>query len=156
VDDYISKWKHAILVISIVAMLVTPTTDPGSMMLLMGPMAGLYFLGIGLVQMRRGGLKALSPVAKLRASVGILVSVYLIGVSAGFAFPERWVPYDYWFENVWEPGTWPTSWAFSRYLDDPSPNWMWGVTLGNAFVLGLVLLRVGELLMRLRRREAKK
>ena len=156
VDDYIAKWRHAILIIAIVAMLVTPTTDPGSMMLLMGPMGGLYFLGIGLVQMRRGGLKALSATAKLRATVGILVTLYLIGVSLGFAFPDGWLPHDYWIENVWKPGTLPTSWLLRRYLEEPTPNWMWGVTLGNAFVLGLAVLRVGELLMRLGRRGAKK
>jgi hypothetical protein len=126
------------------------------MMLLMGPMAGLYFLGIGLVQMRRGGLRSLSPTAKLRAAVGILVTLYLIGVSVGFVCPESWIPRGYWFETVWKPWTRPTSWLFRSYLEEPSPNWLWGVTLGNAFVLGLVVLRVGELLMRVVRREAKK
>ena len=49
-DDYLSKWRHAILIIAIVAMIVTPTTDPWSMMLLMGPMVALYFLGIYLAR----------------------------------------------------------------------------------------------------------
>jgi len=156
VEDYMSKWRHAILIISILAMIVTPTTDPGSMMLLMGPMAGLYFAGIGLVQMRRGGLRALSPTARLRAAVGIIVTLYLIGVSVGFAFPPGWQEENWWLEEVWKPGTWPTSWLFRSQLEQPSPNWKWGVTLGNAFVLGLVLLRAGELLLRMRKPGAKK
>jgi sec-independent protein translocase protein TatC len=156
VDDYIAKWKHAILIIAIVAMFVTPTTDPGSMMLLMGPMAGLYFLGIGLVQMRRGGLRALSATAKLRTAVGALVTLYVIGVSIGFALPASWIEKTWWLHEVWMPGTLPVSWLLRSQLENPSTNWLWAVTLGNAFFIGLVLLRVGELLQRLGRAAAKK
>lgn len=51
-EDYKRYWPHAILAIAIIAMVVTPTTDPGSMMLLMAPMAALYGLGLGLVRAR--------------------------------------------------------------------------------------------------------
>lgn len=47
VSDYLSKWRLAILVIFVVAMLLTPA-DPISMILLAVPLTGLYFLGVGL------------------------------------------------------------------------------------------------------------
>jgi sec-independent protein translocase protein TatC len=156
IEDYIGKWRHAILIISIVAMVVTPTTDPGSMMLLMGPMAGLYFLGIGFVQMRRGGLRALSSSAKLRATIGVFITLYLLGVSVGFAFPAGWLQKNWWLDNVWKPGTLPLSWLVRSQLDDPSANWLWGVTLGNAALFGLLALRLGEFLLGLGRRGPKK
>ncbi len=148
IDDYIKRWRHAILIIAVIAMLVTPTTDPGSMMLLMGPMGGLYFLGIGLVQMRRGGLRALSAIAKLRTFVGILVTLYLIGVSVGFAFPAGWLEPNWWLDHVWRPGTLPTSWILRSQLESPGMNWLWGVTLLNAGVIALVVYRAGELIVR--------
>jgi hypothetical protein len=154
VDDYIKRWRHAILVIAVLAMVVTPTTDPSSMMLLMGPMAGLYFLGIGLVQMRRGGLRGLSPIARLRSAVGMVIALYLIGVSVGFAFPPGWLPDDtWWVERVWKPGTLPTSWLARGKLETPTTNWVWGVTLANAAIVALVLLRLGELAIRILRRQ---
>ncbi len=155
IDDYINRWKHAVMGIAILAMVVTPTTDPGSMMLLMGPMGGLYFLGIGLVQMRRGGLRALSPVAKLRALTGIVVSLYLIGVSVGFVCPAKWFPDGWWQEHVWQPGTLPLSWLLRSKLEAPSANWLWAVTLLNAGFVALIVLRAGELLMRLMGRRTK-
>lgn len=46
---FLSKqWRYAIVVIAIIAAAITPTTDPVNMMLVMAPMALLYFLSIGL------------------------------------------------------------------------------------------------------------
>ncbi len=47
VADYMAKWRVAVLVIFVVAMLLTPA-DPYSMVLLAGPLVFLYFGGIGL------------------------------------------------------------------------------------------------------------
>lgn len=44
--DYREKRRLAILAIAFLAMLLTPTPDPFSMLLMMGPMVGLYELGI--------------------------------------------------------------------------------------------------------------
>ena len=45
VDNYLSKWRIAIMVIFVVSMMLTPA-DPISMVLLAGPLTGLYFLGV--------------------------------------------------------------------------------------------------------------
>jgi sec-independent protein translocase protein TatC len=45
---YLSYWRLAILIIFILAMVLTPTTDPQTMMLMAGPMTILYFGGIAL------------------------------------------------------------------------------------------------------------
>lgn len=42
----IKLWRHAIVVIAIVAAAITPTVDPFNMMLVMGPLIALYFLSI--------------------------------------------------------------------------------------------------------------
>jgi sec-independent protein translocase protein TatC len=43
------RWrKYAVLVIAVVAMVITPSQDPVSMLLMMGPLLLLYELGIGL------------------------------------------------------------------------------------------------------------
>jgi sec-independent protein translocase protein TatC len=41
------NFRYAILVISIVAAIVTPTPDAMTMLVFMSPMVGLYFVGIG-------------------------------------------------------------------------------------------------------------
>lgn len=41
-------WRHAIVVISIVAAAITPTVDPVNMTIVMGPLIVLYFLSAGL------------------------------------------------------------------------------------------------------------
>jgi len=46
VETYRSNWKLAVLGISIAAMVLTPTGDPGSMLLMFGPLVLLYELGI--------------------------------------------------------------------------------------------------------------
>lgn len=47
VEDYLSKWRIAVLVIFVLAMFLTPA-DPISMMLLAVPLTLLYFLGVGM------------------------------------------------------------------------------------------------------------
>ncbi len=47
IQNYLSKWRIAIMVIFVVSMMLTPA-DPISMILLAVPLTGLYFLGIGL------------------------------------------------------------------------------------------------------------
>ena len=46
VRDFLSYWRVAILVIFVAAMLLTPTTDPYSLLLLAGPLTLLYFFGV--------------------------------------------------------------------------------------------------------------
>ena len=54
IETYIEKWRIAILIIFVVAMLLTPS-DPYSMLLMAGPLTGLYFLGLALCKwMPRG------------------------------------------------------------------------------------------------------
>ncbi|NOY30193.1 MAG: twin-arginine translocase subunit TatC [Planctomycetes bacterium] len=54
VDVYLSKWRIAILVISIISMFLTPS-DPGSMLLMGVPLVALYFVGIAMCRyMPRG------------------------------------------------------------------------------------------------------
>jgi sec-independent protein translocase protein TatC len=43
-----SQWRLAIVVIGVIAAVITPTTDIGSMALVMAPMIVLYFISIGL------------------------------------------------------------------------------------------------------------
>jgi sec-independent protein translocase protein TatC len=42
----LKAWRIAIVAIAIVAAAITPTVDPFNMMLVMGPLIGLYFLSI--------------------------------------------------------------------------------------------------------------
>jgi sec-independent protein translocase protein TatC len=46
--NLVKNWRIAIVVIAILAAVITPTTDPVNMMLVMGPMFALYFIGVGL------------------------------------------------------------------------------------------------------------
>lgn len=41
-------WRHAIVAISIIAAMITPTVDPVNMVIVMIPLIVLYFLGVGL------------------------------------------------------------------------------------------------------------
>jgi sec-independent protein translocase protein TatC len=52
VEAYLSKWRIAVLVIAIASMVLSPGGDPYSMMLMMIPLVGLYFAGIGLCKWR--------------------------------------------------------------------------------------------------------
>jgi sec-independent protein translocase protein TatC len=49
-----AQWRVAVVVIAIAAAAITPTIDPVSMGLVMGPMVFLYFLGIGLAYIAQG------------------------------------------------------------------------------------------------------
>jgi sec-independent protein translocase protein TatC len=40
-------WRVAVLIIALVSALATPTADPMSMFLLMGPLSGFYFVAVG-------------------------------------------------------------------------------------------------------------
>ena len=42
----LKQWRIAVVLISILAAMITPTVDPVNMALVMGPMVGLYFLSI--------------------------------------------------------------------------------------------------------------
>lgn len=42
------QWRLAVVIITIIAALITPTVDPVNMSLVAGPMVVLYFLGVGL------------------------------------------------------------------------------------------------------------
>ncbi len=54
IETYVQKWRVAILAIFVIAMVLTPS-DPWSMLLLAGPLTGLYFLGLALCKwMPRG------------------------------------------------------------------------------------------------------
>ena len=57
------NFRYAILVISIVAAIVTPTPDATTMLIFMAPMIGLYFLGIGVsaVVTRRRARRLTTP-----------------------------------------------------------------------------------------------
>jgi sec-independent protein translocase protein TatC len=48
VETYLSKWRIAVLVIAIASMVLSPGGDPYSMLLMMCPLIGLYFAGVGL------------------------------------------------------------------------------------------------------------
>ena len=42
----LGQWRGAVVVMAIVAAVITPTTDPVNMMIVMVPLLGLYFLGV--------------------------------------------------------------------------------------------------------------
>lgn len=46
IDSYLKQWRMAILVIAIASMIITPTGDPYTMMLLVIPLTILYFGGV--------------------------------------------------------------------------------------------------------------
>lgn len=43
-----SYWRHAIVIIAVVAAAITPTIDPVNMTIVMGPLAGLYVVSVAL------------------------------------------------------------------------------------------------------------
>jgi sec-independent protein translocase protein TatC len=148
-EDYAKRWRHAILIISIVAMIVTPTTDPGSMMLLMGPLTGLYFLGIGLVYLRAakdGKVPPVSAITKVRIAAWGVAGLYASVIGSLFVLPKSWLP-DNWFEIVWKRATLPASYLaeFVHHVTPDDTWWVWGISLGNAFLLGTLILRFGEM-----------
>ena len=46
VDHYIAQWRIAVLAISVISMVLTPTPDPATMLMMMCPLLLLYGLGI--------------------------------------------------------------------------------------------------------------
>lgn len=46
VDLYVAQWRIAVLAIAIISMVLTPTPDPATMMMMMCPLLALYGLGI--------------------------------------------------------------------------------------------------------------
>ena len=46
VADYMARWKIAVLVMAVASMVLTPGGDPTSMVLMLGPLILLYFLGM--------------------------------------------------------------------------------------------------------------
>lgn len=54
VETYWSKWRAAVVVIAVVAMVLTPSPDPYSMLLMGVPLVGLYFGGIALCKYAPG------------------------------------------------------------------------------------------------------
>jgi sec-independent protein translocase protein TatC len=48
IDTYIKQWRMAILIMAVGGMVLTPTGDPQSLLMLLGPLIVLYFAGIGL------------------------------------------------------------------------------------------------------------
>ncbi len=48
VQIYLAKWRIAVLLMAIAAMVLSPGGDPYSMMMMLAPLVGLYFGGIGL------------------------------------------------------------------------------------------------------------
>ena len=42
----IKGWRFAVVAIAVIAAAITPTVDPFNMILVMGPLVGLYFLSI--------------------------------------------------------------------------------------------------------------
>jgi sec-independent protein translocase protein TatC len=50
-----SQWRLAVVIIAIVSAMITPTVDPVSMGLVMGPLILLYILSIGLAYLARRG-----------------------------------------------------------------------------------------------------
>jgi sec-independent protein translocase protein TatC len=48
VKHYLGQWRMAVLAIAIISMVLTPTPDPMTMLLMMAPLLLLYFMGIGL------------------------------------------------------------------------------------------------------------
>ena len=54
VETYWRKWRAAVVVIAIIAMLLTPSADPYSMLLMGVPLVGLYFGGIAMCRYMPG------------------------------------------------------------------------------------------------------
>lgn len=54
VESYWSKWRLAVVIIMVIAMILTPSPDPYSMLLMGVPLVGLYFGGIWLCRIAPG------------------------------------------------------------------------------------------------------
>ncbi|MGL6076049.1 MAG: twin-arginine translocase subunit TatC [Fimbriiglobus sp.] len=50
-EDYLSRWRYAVIILAVFSAIITPTPDVITMMYLFVPMFGLYMLGIGVCYM---------------------------------------------------------------------------------------------------------
>jgi len=146
IEDYMSKWRHAVLAIAVVAMVVTPTTDPGTMLLLMTPMIALYWLGIFLVRWRmarRGEVELITQRGKVIGTIFAAAVIYCVFLAAGCRFS------NWWFENVWWYGAWPVSAVVTNRLaiTPQDSGWIWFTAVANAALLALVAYRIAELFL---------
>lgn len=57
----LDQWRIAIVVIAVISAIITPTIDPVSMALVMGPLIILYFLSIGLAFIAQGRRQETAP-----------------------------------------------------------------------------------------------
>jgi sec-independent protein translocase protein TatC len=48
VSIYLAKWRIAVLIMAVVSMVLSPGGDPYSMLMMLIPLVGLYFAGVGL------------------------------------------------------------------------------------------------------------
>jgi sec-independent protein translocase protein TatC len=62
VDVYIEHWRVALLIIAVASMIITPGGDPYSLLLMMVPLVGLYFLGIAMCRWLPKGRNPFSEV----------------------------------------------------------------------------------------------
>jgi sec-independent protein translocase protein TatC len=60
----LKQWRIAIVIISVIAAVITPTVDPVNMSLVMAPMTALYFLSILFGYIALATLKNKEPIAK--------------------------------------------------------------------------------------------
>ncbi len=64
VGSYVSQWRVAVLAIFVLAMLLSPSPDPQSMLMMALPLVGLYFGGIALCRRWPRAERVASDVAK--------------------------------------------------------------------------------------------
>ncbi len=67
VQTYLSKWRIAVLIMAIVAMVLSPGGDPYSMLMMLVPLVGLYFSGIALCNWLPNRRAAQKPLAGTRS-----------------------------------------------------------------------------------------
>jgi sec-independent protein translocase protein TatC len=66
VSSYLASWRMSILVMAIVAMVITPTGDPQTMLMMLVPLSFLYFGGILLCKWMPGKGRVAKPEAELQ------------------------------------------------------------------------------------------
>lgn len=84
------NFRYAVLLIAVVAALLTPTTDPLTMILFMGPMILLYVLGIGVAYLvaRRRGNQAPVP-ARVRSVTTVVAFLGIVASAAAVWWAGR-------------------------------------------------------------------
>lgn len=63
-ETFLRQWRIAILAIFIASMILTPSPDPTSMMLMAVPLMGLYLLGLGMMKWMPGGRNPFGDIPK--------------------------------------------------------------------------------------------